>query len=448
MKRKNDLENDKVSTLLWQFAIPAITAMVVNSLYNIIDRIFVGRGVNELAIAGVTVSFPLMMIMMGFGMLIGIGAATSISIYLGEKKVDEAEHVVGNAIVLFVLISIAVTAVGSIFLKPMLIFFGASPATLPYATDFLQIILFGMIFQCFGFGMNNFIRAEGNPIYSMITQLCGALLNIIFCYIFIFIFKLGIRGSAFATLLAQMITTIMVLGYFYTKRSKLHIKWHHLTLNPQIIKRILTIGLPPFIMQVILCFIMIIFNRSLLTYGGELSISIWGIINSIIMLFMMPIFGLNQGAQPIIGYNYGARNYQRVKETLFLCIKISTVIIFVGYLFIEILPGKFITLFSVNNPLMISMGKTAIRIYCLTLPIVGFQICVANYFQFIGRPKEALILSLSRQVLILIPLLLVLPKFLGLNGIWLSGPISDSIAAIISIALISIEIRELNKQIL
>jgi putative MATE family efflux protein len=443
MDRSRRLGDEKIGKLLWTFALPAISSMLINALYGVVDRIFVGRGVGSIAIAGVMVGFPVMMAMMALGMLIGIGASNAVSIYLGQKKKEEAERTVGNSLFLFLVLSVVITVLGLIFLKPLLVAFGSSPEVTPYAEKFVRIILIGFVFQCIGFGMNNLIRAEGNPLYSMITQMTGAVLNIILCYVFIFVLKFGIEGSAIATVISQGVTSLMVLGYFYTKQSALHIHLRSLRPDAAIIKRILSIGLAPFSMQFTMAILFTILNHQLVRYGGDMALSAWGAINSVLMLFLMPIFGLNQGAQPIVGYKYGAKNCLRVRQTLMLTIRNSTIIVGIGFLVIQVFAGQIISLFAGNDPALVAMGSRGMRIFLAMLPIVGFQIAGANYFQFIGKPKHSMFLGLSRQILLLIPAVLILPLFFGLDGVWLAGAVSDGLSAVITGYFVLRELRKL-----
>lgn len=443
MEKHRRLGEEKTARLLWKFAIPAISSMLINALYGVVDRIFVGRGVGSLAIAGVMVGFPIMMVIMALGMWIGFGASNAISIYLGENKKEHAEDTAGNALMLFFILSVVITTLGLIFLNPILVAFGSSPDVVPYAEKFVRIILIGVFFQCIGFGMNNIIRAEGNPLYSMITQMAGAVLNIILCYVFIFVLKMGIEGSALATVIAQGVSSLMVLGYFYTKQSALHLHWKNLVLKALNVKRILTIGLAPFSMQFTLSILFAIMNNQLLRYGGDMALSAWGVINSVMMFFLMPVFGLNQGAQPIIGYNYGAKKFMRVRETLWLTIRSATVIVTLGFIVIQIFAPCIMSAFAQNDPQLVAMGSHGIRIFLALLPIVGFQIAGANYFQFIGKPKHSMFLGLSRQILLLIPAVLILPIFFGLDGVWLAGAVSDGLSAILTGYFVVRELRKL-----
>jgi putative MATE family efflux protein len=445
MVSTKQLEEGKIPSLILKFSGPAVVGMVVMSIYNIVDRIFIGRAVGSIGIAGITVGFPMMLLIMAVVMLVGIGAAALISINLGEKKKDAAEHVMGNAITIFVILSLAMMVAGLVFLAPLLRLFGASPTIMPYAIGYMRIILMGTVFQVFSFGVNNFIRAEGNPQMAMYTMLIGAILNIILDPVFIFIFGLGVAGAALATILSQAVSAIWVLSYFLTGKSLLKFKKINFIPDFDVITRILIIGTPSFVKQLATSLIVIILNNSLLYYGGDIAISAMGVIYSVITVMLMPIFGISQGIQPIIGYNYGAKKFDRVKQTLYLAILISTVIVSAGFLGVLLLPEMFIRLFS-DEVELITIGVEGMRIFLALLPILGFQVIGANYFQAVGKPKQAIFLNLSRQVLLLIPLLIVLPRFFALRGVWLAGPVADFGASLLTAVWLVIEIRYLDKR--
>ncbi|HEY8892875.1 MAG TPA: MATE family efflux transporter [Clostridium sp.] len=444
MDRSKQLGEESIGKLLMKFSIPAIVGMLVNGLYNVVDRIFVGRGIGELALSGVTATFPVSLIIMAFAMLVGIGSASLISIKLGQQKKEEAEHILGNAFTLLIITSLIVTALGLIFLEPMLLKFGASKDTLPYAKDYIRIILIGGIFQSVGFGLNNTIRAEGNPRVAMFTMLIGGVLNIILEPIFIFGLHMGTRGSAIATVIAQSVNTIWVLYYFYGGSSVLKIHYKNLKLNAKVVESIFAIGMSPFSMQIAASVTTIISNRNLVQYGGDLALGAMGVIMSVVMMVLMPTFGINQGCQPIIGYNYGAKKYERVKHALKLAILGASAITTTGFIIVQLFPKQIISIFN-NDPQLIAIGSHGIRIYLFMLPIIGFQIVSSNYFQAMGKAQVAIFLGLSRQVILLIPLLFILPRFFGLDGVWMSGPSSDLLASIITGTFIFVEIKHLNK---
>lgn len=446
MNRSKQLGEGNIKELLVEFSIPAIVGMLVNALYNIVDRIFIGKGVGSIGIAGIFVGYPISLILMAFAMLIGLGGNALVSIKLGQKKEEEAEKILGNSFTLLLLISIIVGVIGLLTLEPLLKVFGASKTILPYSVDYMRIILFGAPLQAVGFGLNNFIRGEGNPKMAMGTMLIGAILNTILDPIFIFVFNMGIKGAAIATIISQGASSIWVLSYFFKKKGLLKLKRENLKLKKYIVKEIISIGLAPFSMQIAASMVTVLLNNNLQRYGGDIATSSMAVINSITMLILMPIFGINQGAQPIIGYNYGAEKYDRVKETLKWAILFATIIVTIGFVFTQAIPGKLVSLFGKNEKELIKVASRAMRINLSMLPIIGFQIISANYFQATGKPKQAMFLSLSRQVLVLIPALIILPKIFQLTGVWLSGPVSDIIASIITAQFLFKDLKHLGEE--
>ncbi|SHI06976.1 MATE family efflux transporter [Sporanaerobacter acetigenes] len=446
MNRSKQLGEENIGKLLFQFSIPAIVGMMVNALYNVVDRIFIGKGVGSLGIAGIFVGYPISLILMAFSMLIGIGGNSLVSIKLGEKKEEEAQKILGNAFILLILISASISVIGLIFLEPLLKAFGASKNILPYSIDYMTIILIGAPMQALGFGLNNFIRGEGNPKVAMGTMLIGAILNTILDPIFIFVFKMGMKGAAYATIISQGVSAIWVLSYFMGNKSLLKLKRENIKLQGKIVKNIISIGLAPFSMQIAASAVTILLNKSLQKYGGDVATSSMAAINSITMMILMPIFGINQGAQPIIGFNYGAKKYNRVKETLKLAIIFATIISSTGFIITQTIPEKLIGLFGKNEKELIEVGSKALRIYLSMLPIIGVQVISSNYFQATGKPKQAMILSLSRQVLVLIPALVILPRLFQLNGVWLAGPISDLVSSIITAIVLIKDLKHLEEQ--
>lgn len=444
MNRSQKLEKQSIGRLLFEFSIPAIIGMLVNSLYIIIDRMFIGRVVGAMAISGVSITFPIGIIIMGFGMLVGIGAAARISIKLGEHNKEEAEKILGNSFTLLIIVSLLVTVVGLIFLDPLLRSFGASDNTIVYAKEFIRIILFGAVLQNLGFGLNNIIRAEGNPKKAMSTMLIGCILNIVLDFIFIFIFHFGIKGAAMATVISQAVNTIWVLSYFCGKNSMLKLKRENFSLEKEIVLSIFAIGMSPFSMQVAASAVNVILNKSLAIYGGDLAIGAFGIINGIATIILMPIFGINQGSQPIIGFNYGAKQYERVKKTLKLATLAATVVSTLGALLVQIFPTFLVSLFNKSDMELTNITVNGIKIFMFMFPIIGFQVVSSNLFQAIGKAKISMFLSLLRQVIVLIPMLLILPRIFKLNGVWMAAPISDFIAFILTGVFLFLEIKRLN----
>ena len=443
--REKRLAGEDIKKLLISFSIPSIVGMLVNALYNIVDRVFIGKipETGNLAITGIGLTFPIVTILLAFGMLVGVGAGATVSIRLGQKKKDDAEKILGNAVSLIIIINIILTVLGLIFAKPILELLGASDKTVGYALDYIRIILFGSVFNNLAFGLNNLIRAEGNPKISMITMLFGAGLNTILDPIFIFVFNMGIKGAALATIISQIGSAVWVLWYYFRGSSMLKIRRKNLKLKPHIIKAIFAIGMSPFAMQLVASVVSAISNRALSRYGGDTAVGAMTVISSVSMIFLMPIFGINQGAQPIIGYNYGAENYKRVKDTLKFAIVGATAICLLGFVSIQLFPGTIIRFFN-NDPDLIVIGTKGLRTYLFMLPIIGFQIISANFFQCIGKAKKAIFLSMTRQVIFLIPLLIILPKLMELNGVWYAGPIADFVSSLMTGLFLIYEIKHLN----
>ena len=441
--RATQLGTEPVGKLLLKFSLPAMVGMIVQSLYNMVDRIFIGQGVGPLGIAGATVGFPFMLISMAFGMLIGIGGNSLVSISLGEGKRDYAEKVLGNSFTLMIIIMGGITALGLTFLEPILRLAGASDSILPYATDYMSIILWGSVFNGIGFGLNNFIRGEGNPKVAMLTMLLGAVLNIILDPIFIFVFDMGIAGAAWATVISQTVSATWVVAYYLRGKSSLKLRKKNLVIEPKVMLRIFAIGSAPFAMQFAASIQNTILNSQLQTYGGDQAISAMGIMYSVAMLILMPLFGLNQGSQPIIGYNYGAKQYGRVMKTVQLAMIAATAIVFVGWLITRFFPGVIVAIFGGGDPGFIALASRAMFLFFFMYPLIGFQIIASNYFQATGKPKQAMFLSLSRQVVFLIPSLFILPRFLGLDGVYSAGPTADFLSALFTGVLFLREAKKL-----
>lgn len=441
-KRTDRLGEYPVGKLLLEFSIPAIIAMISNALYNVVDSIFVGRGVGYLALTAVTIALPVMIILMAFGMLIGIGSTALISIKLGQQKRDEAEKILGTAFALAIALGLLLPAIMLLFLDPFLIFLGATPDVFEYAKQFTTVILIGTVFQNISFGINNVIRAEGNPVISMATMLFSAGVNTILNPIFIFVFHWGIVGSALATVTTQVLVSGYIIYHFTKGHSNLKLYRANIRLDAGLVRKIAAIGLSPFLLQLAASVTFFVFNNNLLQYGGEMAVAAMGVINRCTMMLLMPLFGINQGAQPIIGYNYGARKYDRVKKTLKLAVITATIICVFGFIVAELFSPQIMGLFNKDREL-IEIGTHGIRIFLLMLPIVGTQIVITNYFQSVGKASKAILLSLTRQVLFLIPLIMILPSFLGLDGIWAAGPVSDFSSAMLAILFLKRELRYL-----
>ncbi|MDD4599984.1 Multidrug export protein MepA [bioreactor metagenome] len=440
MHQPNALGEKSIGKLLWEFSLPAVTGMMVNALYNVVDSIFVGNGVGDLGLAAVTIAFPIMTILMAFSMLVGIGATAQISLSIGQKNKVQAERILGNAFSLSLIMALLLTVVLLIFLDPILIVLGAEPAILPYARDFTQVIVGGSIFSYIGFGLNNIIRAEGNPKIAMTTMLISAFLNLMLNPLFIFGLEMGITGSALATVISQAVSAIWVVVYFLGKRGYLKLRLLNLKLDIEITRAIFAIGMSPFFMQLAASVVTVLYNYSLIAYGGAIAVAAMGIINRVSMLMLMPIFGISQGVQPIIGYNYGAGHYERVIEALKKATIAATAVALTGFLLVELFSFQITRVFT-HNPELIKVGAEGMQMFMSMTPIIGFQIVCSTYFQAVGKAKQSLLLSLSRQVIILIPMILILPSIWGLNGIWLASPIADIFSSTLTAMFLFREIR-------
>lgn len=446
MQNEQILGTQSIPKLLLKYSVPAIIGMMVNALYNVVDRIFIGNipGAGPLAITGVGICLPIMTIILAFSMLVGIGATTNISIKLGQGKRDEAEKIIGNSITLAIVIGFIITILGILFCEPILRVFGASDSTLPYAKDFIYIILGGTIFSMLGYTLNTTIRGDGNPKLSAIIMIVGCLTNIILDAVLIFVFHLGIKGAAIATVIAQLVTAVWGLSYYVKGKSNLKFKKSSLRLDKNLVKPVFAIGSAPFAMQLATSLVQVISNNALKTYGGDLAIGAMATVSSIALMISMPIFGLNQGAQPIIGFNFGAAKYDRANKAFKLSAIVAVIIMTTGWLLIQTVPQLIVGMFN-RDPKLMEMSVTGARIYLLMLPIIGISITGSNYIQSIGKAKTAIILSLLRQVIILIPMILILPKFLGLDGVWYAQPVSDFLATGITIIILYREFKSQQK---
>ena len=443
------LATENIGKLIWQYSIPAIIGTVVMALYNIVDRIFIGQGVGPLAISGLALTFPFMILLMAFGMMIGAGSASRISITLGENNNDKAEKILGNAFTLTFIISGTVIVISYIFMHDLLRLFGGTQKTIQYAEDFMTIIIPGGIFSALNYGFNNIMRASGYPRKAMYTMIICAALNAVLAPIFIFVFHWGIQGAAIATNIAYLVGTVWVLAHFMDKKSNIRFHRKNFKLEKDIVKSIISIGMSPFSMQLATCFVIILVNTTLIKHGGDLAIGAFGIINSLNTLIIMIIIGLNQGTQPIVGYNFGAKSYSRMFKTLKYAAIIATGITSFGFIIGTFFPTYVVSFFTRDAVLQIIAAK-ALRISVFMFPIIGSQIVVTNFFQSIGKAKISIFLSLTRQFLFLIPALLVLPPMFGLSGAWAAMPFSDGLSSIVSAITIFYFIRkfkELNKSV-
>ena len=433
MQKNNPLGTAKIPSLLVQFSVPAILGMVVNSIYNIVDRIFIGNApaLGSNGLAGITIGFPLMILLMSTGLLFGVGGATLFAMKLGERDHEAADRALNTSFLLLLISGTVFFILGQIFLTPLLRLFGASETVLPYAEEYMRVIFFGAIFQVVSMGMNNFLRAAGKPRLAMITMLVGAIINIMLDWIFIFVFHMGMAGAALATILAQLASMVWILSYFMTDRSPHRISLKQMKMKKNNVFQITSLGMPLFIMQIGNSLLNIILNKSLFIYGGDIAVSGMGIVNSVMTLLLMPIVGLNQGVQPIVSFNYGAKSYNRIKETEKLAITVATVFAVIGWILTRVFPAQIVSFFN-QEPDLISFGTYALKAWFLATPVLGFQIIGANFFQAIGRSKSAMILTLTRQVLFLIPAILLFSWIWGIDGLLYAAPFADSFAAFVT----------------
>ena len=440
-----ELGTQPVGKLLMQYAIPAIIAMTASSLYNIVDSIFIGQGVGPLAISGLAVTFPFMNLGAAFGAMVGVGASTLISVKLGQRDYSTAQVVLGNVVTLNTIIGVVYTFVCLMFLDPILYFFGASADTIVYARDFMEVILLGNIFTHMYLGLNAVLRASGHPQKAMYATINTVIINTILAPIFIYGFEWGIRGAAIATVIAQIVSLIWQFKILTDKNELLHLRRGIYHLQGKIVKNMIAIGLSPFCMNVASCFIVIFINQGLKEYDGDLAIGAYGIVNRLMFICVMIVMGITQGMQPIAGYNYGAQQYHRVNEVLKLAIWGATAVTTFTFLVGELVPELTVSIFTTDEGL-ISRAAEGFRIAVLVFPIVGFQMVTSNFFQSIGMANKAIFLSLTRQLLFLLPCLIILPTFMGASGIWWSMPASDMAASIVAAVLLYKQFQEFKTQ--
>ena len=439
MENQNDIHREltslPVGKLLWKYSVPAIVGTMVMSLYNVIDRIFIGQGVGADAISGLALTFPIMSLAGAIGMLVGLGASARISIVLGQNDKVKAEKILANSLVLSLSFAVCYLTFFSVYMDDILRSFGGSDRTIPYAREFLIYIMPGMLCTNLCYSFNNMMRASGYPQKAMITMLIGAVMNVILDPIFIFWFKMGIKGAAIATVISMAVSTVFVMYHFIGKESSIRFHKHSFRLQGQIIRNIVSIGMSPFLINLTASAVAIFMNTSLQKYGGDTAIGAFGIINSYGMLIVMLIIGLCQGMQPIVGYNYGAGNYTRMKKAFVLTGIVATICCTVGWIGSTFFPYYIIRAFTTDTNL-IDVAIHGMRIVMGVFPIVGFQIVTTNLFQSLGMASKSIFLSLTRQVIFLIPLLLIFPRIYALNGIWIAMPVSDTIATAITLLLL------------
>lgn len=430
-----ELGTEKISKLLRQYAVPAIIAMTASSLYNMVDSIFIGHGVGKFAIAGLALTFPMMNLGAAFGALVGVGASATISMLLGQKNYDMAQKVLGNVVTLNTIIGIIYTIVFMIFLDPILYFFGASENTIGYARDYMVIILLGNIITHMYLGLNAVMRSAGMPKKAMYATIFTVIINAVLDPLFIYVFDWGIKGAAIATIIAQTLALGWILKIFSNKNLVIHFKKGIYKLKKKIVKDVISIGMAPFFMNTAACLIVILINQGLQRHGGDLAIGAYGIVNRVSFVFVMIVLGLNQGMQPIVGFNYGAKQFSRVKEALKLTILYATAIMTLGFLLAEIFPRQIVMIFTTDEEL-IQHAIRGMRIVFACFPIVGFQIVTGNFFQSVGLAGKSVFMSLTRQLLFLLPGLLIFPLFFHADGIWMSMPISDGLSSLVAFILL------------
>jgi putative MATE family efflux protein len=445
MKKTTELAEANIGRLMLKYFVPAFIGVFVNALYNIVDRIFIGQGVGAEALSGISVIFPVMLIMMGFGMLIGIGAGVLVSINLGRRDHKRAEQTLGTSFVLMILVSALIMVIGFAIKKPMLQSFGATDETYAYANDYLDIILMGVVFQVVGFSLNNIIRSEGSVKTAMYSMLISAGTNLILDPIFIFGLGMGVKGAAWATVISMFVLCVWVISHFLSSRSVIKLRKEQMVVDWQITKEIMAIGMAPFAMQIAGSFVQGLLNKRLIDFGGDLAVGAMGIINSVATMVIMTIVAINMASQPIIGFNYGAKDGVRVKDTLRYSLIAATIIAVSAFTLIEAMPGVLVTLFNRDSQELYDLTVQGLRIIILAWPLVGFQVVAGHFFQSVGKAKIAMILTLLRQVIVLLPLLLVMPGWFGLNGIWAAFPVSDAVSAMVVSVFLVREWRNLDK---
>ena len=434
-----------VGKLLLQYAMPAIVAMTAASLYNIVDSIFIGQGVGPLAISGLAITFPFMNLSTAFGATVGVGASTFISMKLGQKDYKTAESILGNTVTLNLIIGIAFSVVCLLFLDPILKFFGASEATLPYARDYMVIILVGNVFSHMYFGMNAVLRAAGKPRQAMYATIVTVVMNTMLDYVFIMLFGWGIQGAAYATVLAQVMALIWQLRIFSNKQELLHFERGIYRLRSELVRNIIGVGISPFAMNVCACVVVIFINQQLVRYGSDLDVGAYGIANKVSFVFLMFVLGVNQGMQPIVGYNYGAQKIDRMIHVVKLSIIAATLIMTTGWLIAMFMPYYCARLFT-KDPTLIQLGMKAIRISMVLFPLIGSQMVITFFFQSIGKVRVSIFLSLSRQLIFLLPALAIFPLFRGVDGVWYAMPFADGFAASIAAVIMLFNVKKFKKQ--
>lgn len=437
MKQKvpTELGEKPIGRLLMNYALPAIMAMVANSLYNIVDRAFIGHFVGKLALGGLTATFPFMNLGAAFGAMVGVGASTVISVRLGQKDYGTAQNVLGNAIVLNIILGTLFTVICWTFLEPILLLFGASQATLPYAMEYMEIILLFNVISHSYLGLNAILRAAGHPVAAMTLTLAGIAINAVLDPLFIIVFDMGIKGAAVATVISQTVSLAAILALFSRKDELLRLRQGIYRLKASIVRQTIAIGMAPFLMNSCACLVVLLINRSMQEYGGDDALTAYGIVNSVVFCFLMVVMGLNQGMQPIAGYNWGAHRNDRVWKVLHYTVFYATLVTTIGFLIGELCP-RIPSLVFTTDESVVSLASRGFRLCMAVFPLVGAQMVISNFFQSIGHAAKSMFLSTSRQLIFLIPSLIILPRHMGLDGVWYSIPVADSISFVMAVTLL------------
>ncbi|MDD7440849.1 MATE family efflux transporter [Prevotellamassilia timonensis] len=444
----NVLAEKPVGSLLMQYAIPAIVAMAASSVYNIIDGIFIGQGVGAEAIMGLALTGPLMSLTAAFGAMVGVGAATLMSVKLGQKDYGTAQKILGNVVIMNLTLGIVLGLLLLVFINPILRFFGASDVTLPYARNFMSIILVGNVVTHMYLGLNALLRSTNRPQKAMCATIGTVVLNCILAPIFIFVLGWGIRGAATATIMAQMIMLTWQLRLFSNKNELIHLNRSIIKLDVKIVKESLLVGLPQFLINLCACLVAAMMTRSLTTYGGDMAVGAFGICNRFILFIVMVVIGLNQGMQPIAGYNFGARRYDRVLGVLGKALIFGSVITLAGFVIGVFFPTPFVSVFAKDSPQLIKLSAHALSCMVMMFPIVGIQIVSTAFFQSIGYAPKSIFLSLTRQLIFLVPAIFILPHLYAdpLEGLWHAAPVADGLASVLAITLLVLQVKKFKKQ--
>ena len=442
LKTPQELGTDGIGKLLIRYAVPAMIAMLASSLYNIVDRAFIGHGVGPMALSGLAVTFPLMNLSAALGSMVGVGSGTMISLKLGQRDHESAQMLLGNSVTLNVLVGVLFGALSLVFIDPILTLFGATDVTIGYAREYMTIILVGNAFTHLYLGINCILRSAGHPNKAMVATIGTVLLNTFLDYLFIMVFHWGIKGAAIATVISQVLAFIWQCYQLSDKSELIHLRRGTYRLRGDLVRNIVTIGLSPGLMNAAACIVVLLINRGLLKYGSDVAIGAYSIVNSIAFIFVMMVMGFNQAMQPIAGYNYGAGQINRVLRVLYLTLFFGTLVTTLGFITGEFLTDFCIKIFT-DDPELTVIARRGMHLVFLIFPLIGSQMVTGNFFQSIGMPGKSILMSLSRQLLLLIPLLLTLPRFFGMDGVWYSMPVSDALSVILGFSLLIPQVRKL-----